>query len=138
VFVPLAARYSHDEARQFAEVVAQLVHAALPGTTSLVRDPRQRKGRVYLDYLQNRRGQTLVAPYSLRPVPGATVSTPLAWKEVGKKLGPTRFTMKTIQRRLERLGDLWRPVLGPGIDLTASLDRLAAKSRQKGRTLTRT
>ena len=78
VFAPLAARYTHDEARQFAEVVAQLVHAQRPEVTSLVRDPRQRKGRVDIDYLQNRRGQTVVTPYSVRPHPGATISTPLA------------------------------------------------------------
>ena len=124
VFVPLGARYTHDKARQFAELVAQLVHSELPETTSLVRDPRKRKKRIYLDYLQNRRGQTLVAPYSLRPHPGATVSTPLHWREVKKGLDPAKFTMKSIGRRLDRVGDLWKPVLGPGIDLSECLGRL--------------
>jgi hypothetical protein len=127
VFVPVAARYTHDEARQFAELVAQLVHRELPDITSLVRDPRQRRGRVYLDYLQNRRGQTLAAPYSVRPHPGATVSTPLEWREVRKGLDPGAFTMRNLARRLDRLGDLWEAVLGPGIDLAKSLDRLARK-----------
>jgi bifunctional non-homologous end joining protein LigD len=128
VFVPLGARYTHDEARRFAEVVAQVVHAELPATTSLVRSPSERKRKVYLDYLQNRRGQTVVAPYSVRPKPGAPVSTPLLWREVKKDLDPARFTMKTIRRRVDRLGDLWQPVLGAGIDLAAALDRLAAAS----------
>jgi bifunctional non-homologous end joining protein LigD len=129
VYVPLGGRTTNDEARQFAELIGQLVHAEFPGTTSLVRDPRKRKRRVYLDYLQNRRGQTMVAPYSVRPQTGATVSTPLKWREVRKVLDPTRFTMKTIAQRVDRVGDLWQPILGPGIDLAASLKKLAASVR---------
>jgi bifunctional non-homologous end joining protein LigD len=125
VFVPLGARYTTDEARRFAELVAQLVHADLRGTTSLVRSPRKRQRRVYLDYLQNRRGQTVAAAYSVRPHPGATVSTPLLWREVKKGLDPAAFTIRTLARRLDRVHDLWRPVLGPGVDLGGSLDRLA-------------
>jgi len=128
VFVPLGARYTDDEARRFAEVVAQLVHAELPATTSLVRDPKKRQRMVYLDYLQNRRGQTVVAPYSVRPKAGAPVSTPLSWREVGKRLDPARFTMKTMSQRLDRVGDLWQPVLGPGIGLAAALDKLAGSA----------
>jgi bifunctional non-homologous end joining protein LigD len=131
VFVPLGARYTHDEARQFAELVAQLAHAELPSTTSLVRDPRKRQKRIYLDYLQNRRGQTLVAPYSVRPNPGATVSTPLKWREVKKGLDPAKFTMKSMSRRLDRIGDLWKPVLGPGIDLSECLGRLLKAAGDK-------
>ena len=83
-----------------------------------------RQGKVYLDFLQNRTGQTLAAPYSVRPWPGATVSAPLAWREVRRGLDPARFTIRTMPKRLERLGDLWRPVLGRGIDLQACLARL--------------
>ena len=125
VFVPLGARYSHEMARQFAEVVAELVHAELPGTTSLERSPRKRMRKVYLDYLQNRRGQTVVAPYSVRPEPGATVSTPLRWREVSKGLDPTRFTIRTTLRRLNTIGDLWQPVLKGGTNLPAVLEKLA-------------
>jgi bifunctional non-homologous end joining protein LigD len=121
VYVPLAARYADEQVRQFAEILARLVHQELPDSTSLVRSPALRQGRVYLDYLQNRRGQTLAAPYSVRPYPGATVSTPLRWSEVKKGLDPTRFTLKTLPARLQKLGDLWGPVLGSGIDLAAGL-----------------
>ena len=86
--------------------------------------PAQRQGRVYLDFVQNGKGKTLVASYSARPHPGATVSTPLKWSEVNKRLDPAKFTIRTLPRRLERVGDLWAPVLGPGIDLTACLERL--------------
>ena len=113
VFVPLGGRYDTDLARRFADLVANLVQRLLPGFTSVLRSPALRQGRVYLDFLQNRRGQTLAAPYSVRPFPGATVSTPLKWQEVKKGLDPARFTIKTLPRRLAAVGDLWQPVLGP-------------------------
>jgi bifunctional non-homologous end joining protein LigD len=130
VCMPLGAKYDYDLVRQFGELVATIVQRKLPATTSLERRPARRQKRVYLDYLQNRRGQTLAAPYSVRPVPGAPVSTPLHWREVRKSLDPLRFTIRTIARRLDQAGDLWRPVHGPGVDLEDCLGRLM---RQKVR-----
>jgi bifunctional non-homologous end joining protein LigD len=127
VYVPLGARYQYEHARQFAELIANLVHRQLPESTSVLRDPARRQKRVYLDFLQNARGQTLAAPYSVRPVPGATVSTPLRWREVTPRLDPTRFTIRTMARRLERVGDLWQGVLGSGIDIQQVLERLARR-----------
>jgi bifunctional non-homologous end joining protein LigD len=124
IFVPLGARYDYEQARQFAEIVARLVHERLPRSTSVVRSPSLRQGRVYLDYLQNARGQTLAAPYSVRPSPGATVSTPLHWREVRRGLDPSRFTFKTTPARLAKVGDLWEPILKDGIDLADCLERL--------------
>jgi bifunctional non-homologous end joining protein LigD len=124
VYVPLGARYDYDHARQFAEIVATMVHRQLPASTSILRRPALRQGRVYLDFLQNRRGQTLAAPYSVRPWPGATVSTPLAWKEVNKRLDPAKFTIRTMLARLEKVGDLWTPIQGGEIDLADCLQRL--------------
>jgi len=132
VYVPLGARYTVDQARQFAELVATVVQHQLPDTTSTLRRPALRRRRVYLDFLQNRTGQTLAAPYSVRPVPGATVSTPLKWSEVRRGLDPAKFTIKTVPRRLDRVGDLWKPVLGRGIDLGACLDRLARVGSRAG------
>jgi bifunctional non-homologous end joining protein LigD len=126
VYVPFAARYSHEQAKQFAHLVAQIVHRNLPQVTSLERDPRRRHGKVYLDFLQNGKGKTLAAAYAVRPYPGATVSTPLQWTEVSKRLDPSKFTMRTVPPRLARQGDLWAPVLGPGIDLPVCLERLSA------------
>jgi bifunctional non-homologous end joining protein LigD len=134
VAVPLGAAYSYDQARQFAEIVARLANAQMPSTTSVVRSPRLRQKRVYLDYLQNKRGATLAAAYSVRPVPGATVSTPLRWSEVKTGLDPSAFTIKTMRRRLDRVGDLWAPVLGPGIDLMDCLQRLEKLSAKGART----
>lgn len=127
VFVPLGARYTHDQSRQFAEIVANVVHRELPDLTTVERSIAKRpKKAIYIDYLQNRLGQTLAAPYSVRPWPGATVSTPLRWSEVKKGLDPAAFTMATIHARLKKLGDLWEPVLGKGIDLEAAVERLSS------------
>ena len=83
------------------------------------------QSRVYLDCLQNRRGQTVAAPYSVRPQPGAPVSTPLKWQEVNNRLDPGKLTMWTVSKRIDKLGDLWTAVLGPGVDLAACLKRLS-------------
>jgi bifunctional non-homologous end joining protein LigD len=124
IYVPLGAQYSHEQAKCFAELIARIVNRELPYTTSLVRSPSGRQGRIYLDYLQNGKGKTLAAPYSVRPYPHATVSTPLKWAEVRRGLDPSRFTIKTISKRLAAVGDLWKAVLGPGIDLPEALARL--------------
>jgi bifunctional non-homologous end joining protein LigD len=124
IYVPLGARYSYDQATQFARLVNFLVHTRLPRTTSIERDPAKRKAKVYLDFLQNGYGQTLAAPYCLRPRKGAPVSTPLAWVEVHESLDPTRFTIETMMARLRKVGDLWKDVLGPGIDMERCLSRL--------------
>jgi bifunctional non-homologous end joining protein LigD len=126
IYVPLAAKYTYLEAKTFAELIAHLVHEKLPSTTSLVRSPSQRRRKVYLDFLQNNKGQTLAAPYALRPRPGATVSTPLLWKEVNAKLDPTNFTIKTILKRLEKIGDLWKPVIGKGENILKALKKIEA------------
>ncbi len=124
IYVPLGAKYSYDQAKQFTQLVVTMVNKRLPKITSLERSPAKRQKRVYLDYLQNRRGQTLAAAYSIRPKPGATVSTPLEWKEVKKGLTPKAFTIKTIFDRLDKKGDLWKPVLGKGVDLAKVLKQI--------------
>jgi bifunctional non-homologous end joining protein LigD len=122
IYVPLGAHYETEQARQFAQLIAQIVHGRLPKITSLERSPARRVGKVYLDFLQNRDGQTLAAAYSTRPKPGATVSIPLSWDEVNVELDPKSFTIRTVLERLDRVGDLWAPVLGSGIDLGSVLE----------------
>jgi bifunctional non-homologous end joining protein LigD len=119
VAVPLGAKYANDTVKEMALSIAQLVHQELPGITSLERSPAKRRKKVYLDYLQNGLGKTLAAPYSLRPVEYAGVSTPLHWDEVNAKLDPTKFTLQTIPARLNSEGDLWSGVLTEAIDLRA-------------------
>jgi bifunctional non-homologous end joining protein LigD len=126
VYVPLAARYDYEQARTFGRLVGHIVHARHASNTSLERVPAARKGKMYIDVYQNRRGQTLAAPYSIRPRDGAPVSTPLAWEELVPGLSPAAFTIKTLRERLDRVGDLWGGVLGPGIDMTACVPALQA------------
>ena len=126
IFVPTAARYTTEQIQQFAQLVNSLVHARLPKTTSLERLPSRRPKRVYLDFLQNRRGQTMAAPYCVRPMDGAPVSAPLDWREVDRGLNPRDFNIKNMAERVRAKSDIWEPVLGPGIDMEACLDRIAA------------
>jgi bifunctional non-homologous end joining protein LigD len=124
IYIPLKAKYDYDVAKDFAHMIGQIVNRWIPDITSLERSPSKRKKKVYLDYLQNRKGQTLAAPYSVRPKPGATVSTPLKWVEVKQGLHPSDFTIKNIFKRLEKTGDLFKGVLGPGIDIEKCIKRL--------------
>lgn len=126
--VPLGAAYTYEEARDFAIAVAERVHEALPKLTSLERSPARRLGKIYLDCFQNRRSQTLAAAYTPRPIAGAPVSTPLKWTEVKPGLNPLAFTIKTIHKRVARLGDLWKGVLDGTTDLPKALRRLAKQS----------
>src|SRR5262245_5652643 len=133
IYIPLGARYTHDQAKQFCEIVATFVFRRLPKTTSIARLPSKRQGLVYLDYLQNGKSQTMAVPYSVRPVPGAQVSTPLAWREVTAKLDPTRFTIRTVPKRAQKVGDLWTGLLKRSVDLGKCLEKLVSLEKTKGR-----
>ncbi|HLI57926.1 MAG TPA: hypothetical protein VKY26_12955 [Actinomycetota bacterium] len=128
IVVPLGARLDYDQAQQLGEIIARIVNSRIPAWTSLVRSPAQRQGKVYLDYLQNRRGQTIAAPYSVRPRPGAPVSTPLRWAEVTPTLDPSAFTIRTMPARLQEVGDLWKPACGEGASIEDFLAQHTASS----------
>ena len=130
IYIPMGAQYTYEHGKQFGEIIARLAHRRLPKSTSLVRSPTKRQKKVYLDFLQNRQGQTLAAPYSVRPIAAAPVSTPLSWVEVKPGLNPLQFTIRTMRTRLDRTGDLWRPVLSAGIDVIKCLDRLQRPIRK--------
>lgn len=125
IYIPFGAKYSYEEGRQFAEVVAMLAQEQLPDTTTLERSlAKRKKHHIYIDYLQNKQGATLSCAYSLRPKPGAPVSTPLDWKEVKPGLNPVDFNITNTLKRLEKKGDLFAPVLGRGIDMMKVLKKL--------------
>jgi bifunctional non-homologous end joining protein LigD len=126
VYVPMGNRYTYDQVKEFGEIIAILVQEQLPAFTSIERSLKKRGQKIYVDFLQNRRGQTLATAYSARPKPGATVSTPLLWKEVKNGLHPSQFDIKNIFKRLEKQGDLFSGVLGKGIDLYKCLKQLGA------------
>lgn len=125
IYIPLGAKYTFEQARMFAHLIVIEVNKRQPKVTSIERNPEHRKNRIYLDWLQNREGQTLATAYSVRPTPEANVSMPLHWDEVNAKLRPSDFTIKNAAARVKRTGDLWKPVLGKGIDLATILKKLS-------------
>ncbi len=125
IYIPLEGKYGYEEARDFTKLLCYYIRESLPKLTSMERAVKSRKGKIYLDYLQNRRGQTLAAPYCARPKLGATVSAPLSWKEVKPGLQLLDFTIKTMPQRLAQTGDWFKPVLGKGIDMESAIDSLS-------------
>lgn len=123
IYIPLNAKYTYDQSQMFAKIVVNLVHQQIPKFTSLERMVSARKGKMYLDFLQNRPGATIAGPYSLRPKIGATVSAPLHWDEVKKGLKMQDFNIYNMVERLKSEGDLFKGVLGKGIDLKKAIDQ---------------
>jgi len=132
VLVPLGGQCTHDQARDLALLLARLVADEIPEVATLARSIPARGGRVYLDCFQNGQGKTIVAPFSVRPRPGATVSAPLRWSEVNRRLDPRHFTIRNVPSRMERLGkDPLRPVLSTRPDLVAALERLRRRMPER-------
>jgi bifunctional non-homologous end joining protein LigD len=127
VLVPLGAQYTHEQARTLARLLATLAVEAEPAIATVARPLGARGGKVYVDFGQNGHGQTIVAPFSVRSLPGASVSCPLEWREVTARLDPARFTIRTVPGRFAWRRDPLRPVLGAGIDMAAVLARLEAR-----------
>jgi len=123
IYIPMGAKYTYEQTQLFARIVVEAVHAALPEFTTLKRSIAARKGKMYLDFLQNRPGATIAGPYSVRPKPGATVSMPLAWDEVKPGLKMKDFTIFNTMARLKEKGDLFKGVLGKGIDLKKAIQK---------------
>jgi bifunctional non-homologous end joining protein LigD len=123
IYIPLNAKYSYEQSQMFAKIVVNLVHEQIPDYTSLERMVAARKGKMYLDFLQNRPGATIAGPYSLRPKVGATVSMPLHWEEVKPGLKMKDFNIFNAIDRLKVEGDLFKGVLGKGIDLKKAINK---------------
>ena len=125
IYVPLEKKYTYEQAKDFTYLICMLANEQVPEFTTLERNLQKRGHKhIYMDYLQNRRGQTIACAYSLRPKPGATVSTPLLWKEVKSGLTPQDFTINNIAKRVKKMRDIFTPVLGKGIDLNKCLKNL--------------
>lgn len=125
VYIPVNKKYNYEQVKDFAHLICMHVNELLPGFTTLERNLKKRGNKsIYLDYLQNRIGQTLACVYSLRPKPGATVSTPLKWDEVKKGILPADFTMFNIKKRVDKTGDLFANVLEKGINMEKCIANL--------------
>ncbi|MBC9932235.1 DNA ligase D [Chitinophaga qingshengii] len=124
IYIPLGAKYTYEQSKEFGRIIARLVHRRLPDTTSIERATNRRQRKMYIDFLQNRPQATVAAPYSLRPKPGATVSMPLHWEEVKKGLTMKDFTIHNAVQRVREQGDIFKPVLGKGINMKTALAQL--------------
>jgi bifunctional non-homologous end joining protein LigD len=125
VMVPLGCQCRYDEARSLGELLARLIVAELPEIATVTRQVTRRAGKVYIDYLQNGAGRLLVAPFSVRPLPGAPVSMPLRWSEVTSTLEIRNFTIENALTRMKKLKqDPGRDVLKLSPDLAAAIGRL--------------
>jgi bifunctional non-homologous end joining protein LigD len=125
VLVPLGRQLTYEQSRSLGQLLASVAVAELPEIATLTRNPDRRDGKVYIDFVQNGHGRLLVAPFTVRPRPGATVSTPVEWREVNNRLTIEAHTIKSVPRRMQRLGeDPLRPVLDLEPDLLGALESL--------------
>ncbi|MBO9203327.1 MULTISPECIES: DNA ligase D [Niastella] len=121
IYIPLGAKYLYEASREFGRLIATIVNEQLPRFTSIERATADRKGKIYIDFLQNRPQATLACAYSLRPKPGATVSMPLHWEDVKKGLKMKDFTIHNVVARIKEQGDIFKPVLGKGINMKKAI-----------------
>lgn len=128
IYVPLGGQYGFETAKDFAAIICMLTHEMLPEFTTLERSLSKRgKDKIYLDHLQNRKAQTIATVYSVRPHPGATVSTPLEWGEVNKHLNPADFNIFTVPERVKIKSDIFKGILGRGIKIEDCLKKLSVE-----------
>ena len=130
IYVPLEPRYTYEQVRSFAELLAALANADRPDLFTTPRAVAKReKGRVYFDWAQIAEGKTISAPYVLRAYRGAPVATPLAWRELTPRLHPDQFTIHNALARFDRVGDLFAPVLSNRQKLEPALENLSGRRR---------
>jgi len=124
IYIPLSAKYSYHDSKEFGRRIVKLVHKEIPLFTSIERKTADREGKMYLDFLQNRPQATVAAPYSLRPKPFAPVSMPLYWEEVKKGMKIKDFNLRNAISRLKETGDIFKGVLGKGIHMHAAIKKM--------------
>ena len=130
VLVPLGRQITYEQSRNIGHLLALMTVRELGDLATVARLPSQREGKVYVDYLQNGHGRLIVAPYCVRPLPGAPVSAPLDWAEVDARLSIADHTIRTVPKRMAARGDPMREVLKLRPDLGYSLGRLEALMAQ--------
>ncbi|HEV8507729.1 MAG TPA: DNA ligase D [Chitinophagaceae bacterium] len=124
IYIPLGAKYSYEDSKEFGRSIVKLVHGEVPSFTSIERKTADRQGKMYLDFLQNRPQATVAAPYSLRPKPFAPVSMPLHWEEVKKGLKLKDHNLKNAIARLREMGDPFKGVIGKGINMKKAIRKM--------------
>ncbi len=124
IYLPMGGLYSYEEARDFTKLLCVYVNEQLPDLTTLERSIKKRGPKIYLDYLQNRKGQTIASAYSVRPEVRATVSTPLDWSELKTGLRISDFTLETVPTRVTDKKDIFIGIFEKGIDMNKAIDHL--------------
>jgi bifunctional non-homologous end joining protein LigD len=124
IYVPVQQKYTYPQVQNFVKTIEKHIHSKFPDITSLERSPSKRKGKVYLDYLQNAKGKTMSSVYSIRPRPGATVSAPVRWEELEEGITPGQFNLRNMRKRLDKEGDLWKGFLDTRVDMGTVLQTL--------------
>ena len=126
IYVPMKKKYEYEEVKNFAQLLCMYVHEMLPEFTTMERNLKKRGNKhIYLDYLQNRSGQTISSVYSLRPKKGATVSMPLEWTEVKKGLTPQQFTIFNSVTRIKKNPDIFKGIFSTATNIEKCLKLLA-------------
>jgi bifunctional non-homologous end joining protein LigD len=127
VLIPLGARYTYEQSRTLAELLARFAAKSLSDIATIVRSVSDRDGKVYVDFLQNGHGRLLVSPFCVRPLPGAPVSMPLEWSQINKSLKLERFNIRSARKWLTKHGDPLAPVLTASSDMLAALEALTRR-----------
>ena len=110
IYLPISPQYSYQQTSNFVKQIGSLIIKALPTLATNERKIVKRTGKVYIDHLQNSKGKTIASVYSVRPFPGAPVSTPVTWDEL-PDCHPSMFTILTTPKRIKKQGDLFKPLL---------------------------
>lgn len=124
IYVYIGAKYNYDFVKDFAEFVAQLVHEKSPDNTSIERSLSKRNNLIYLDFLQNRRGQTIACPFSVRPKSGATVSMLLSWDMLNESLDMKDYTIRSVPELVKNFNNPWKEIGDKIADLEKALKML--------------
>jgi bifunctional non-homologous end joining protein LigD len=125
IYVPLVPEFTYTQVREFVGAIGHLIRKADPDRVTMEWEVRKRTGKVFVDHNMNRVGANIAAVYSMRPEPGATVSTPLTWDEVeAGDVRPAHFTIKTVWDRFASIEDPFRGVLENHQDISAALEAL--------------
>ena len=124
IYIPFGAKYTYEDSKEFGRSIATILHNQIPKYTSIERQTKNRGGKMYIDFLQNRPQATVASVYSLRPKPGAPVSMPLHWDEVKKGLKILDFTIFNAMERIKDQGDIFKGVLGKAVNLKQALKKM--------------
>jgi bifunctional non-homologous end joining protein LigD len=138
IYVPIRGSHDFAQVRSVAKLICRLIHLRFPSLTSFAH--RAGRGKIYLDYGRNSIGQTIAAPYSLRAFPKATISTPVEWSELTRSVRPQRYNLRSIFRRLNGKGDIWKAALRQRTSLgklERNLKRILSESPRHRRRTTR-